>query len=226
MNGELLLNYLEQLEGNNTKEWFHANKALYREAEAEFVSFIGELLVELRKNDPSIPLMEPKTLTFKLQRDTRFSHDKSPYMPAFRAHISSRGKLPIPVGYYMMLRPGGRSFLGGGLFTDVFRDATSMVRDFIAGHGEEWMRILEEPDFREQFIVKGTSLKKVPQGYDQGHPWAAYLKNKSWYLEVPVPDAQVIEEGFLDQAVGIFRKMQPFNGLLNRALEGFQMSER
>lgn len=52
-------------------------------------------------------------LTFKLVRDTRFSRDKSPYNPAFRAHISSMGKLPIPVGYFIMIKPGNQSFLGG-----------------------------------------------------------------------------------------------------------------
>ena len=99
-------------------------------------------MLELKKSDPTVLLTEPGKLTFKLVRDTRFSNDKSPYLPAFRAHISAKGKLPIPVGYYLMLRPGGRSFLGGGLFADMFRDATAMVRAAIADRGEEWQEIL------------------------------------------------------------------------------------
>ena len=93
-------------------------------------------------------------------RDTRFSHDKSPYNPAFRAHIAPMGKLPVPVGYYLMLKPGGQSFLGGGLFADMFKDATRMVRDYIAEHGGEWEAVVTAPSFRECFTVKGTWVSR------------------------------------------------------------------
>ena len=115
---------------------------------------------------------QPKDLTFKLVRDTRFSHDKSPYSPAFRVHISSGGKLPVPVGYYLMLKPGDQSFLGGGLFADMFKEATKMVRDHIAQNGDEWEEILREPAFRELFTVKGNALKNVPAGYEKEHTQA------------------------------------------------------
>lgn len=226
MNMQLILTYLSDLENNNNREWYHANKARYAEANREFEALIAELLQELRKTDETLPVFEPGELTFKLNRDTRFSHDKSPYNPAFRAHISAKGKLPVPVGYYIMIRPGGRSFLGGGLFADMFRDATAMVRDYIAGHGGEWREILSDPAFTEHFTVGGTALKKVPAGYDPDCPQAEYLKNKSWYLEYPVTDRQLLEEDFLQFAAGIFTKMQPFNAFLNAALVEFQMPSR
>lgn len=226
MSMKLILDYLSALEENNNREWFHANKEQYQAAGRAFEGWIGDLMLELRRTDSSIPLMEPKELTFKLQRDTRFSHDKSPYNPSFRAHISSKGKLPIPVGYYIMIRPGGQSFLGGGLFADMFQNATTMIRDAISAHGEEWQQILSDPAFQESFAVGGTALKKVPKGYDPAHPQAEYLKNKSWYLEYPISDQQLQEQDFMQQAVSIFERMQPFNGFLNRALEGFQMPSR
>lgn len=226
MNMRLILTYLSDLEKNNNREWYHANKAQYAEANREFEAFLSGLMLELRKTDETVPFLEPKELTFKLNRDTRFSHDKSPYNPAFRAHISAKGKLPVPVGYYIMIRPGGRSFLGGGLFADLFRDATAMVRDHIAGHGGEWQKIITDPAFTANFTVGGTALKKVPAGYDPNHPQAEYLKNKSWYLEYPIPDQQLLEEQFLEFAAGIFTKMQPFNAFLNEALAEFHMPQR
>ncbi|MDC0700663.1 DUF2461 domain-containing protein, partial [Blautia wexlerae] len=171
-------------------------------------------------------VVEPKELTFKLMRDTRFSHDKSPYNPAFRAHIAPRGKLPVPVGYYLMLKPGGRSFLGGGLFADMFKDATAMVRAYIAAHGDEWQEIITAPAFTAHFTVGGTALKNVPRGYDAAHPQAEYLKNKSWYLEFPISDGRCLEPGFVPFAASVFEAMQPFNAFLNRALEGFEMPTR
>lgn len=226
MSWKVILDYLSALEQNNNRDWFHQNKERYQQAKQSFEEFIWELMQELRKTDGSIPQMEPKDLTFKIMRDTRFSHDKSPYNPVFRAHIAAKGKLPIPVGYYLMIKPGDRSFLGGGLFADMFQDATARIRDAIAKNGEQWRQILSDPAFQEYFTVKGTALKKAPRGYDSGHPQAEYLKYKCWYVEYPVADQQLQESGFLLKAVDIYKRMQPFHAFLNSALEGFEMPKR
>ncbi len=222
-----ILQYLSDLEQNNEREWYHAHKAQYQEANREFEEIIAGLIEEIGKVDSSILFHEPKELTFKLVRDTRFSHDKSPYNPSFRCHISSKGKLPIPVGYFLYVQPGGRSFLGGGLFADMFKDATAMVRDYIASHGEAWEEILTAEPFRQNFTVRGTALKKVPAGYDKDHPQAEYLKFKSWFIEDPFEDALVEDpEAFIRYATERFLGMKPFNDYLNRALVNFKMPER
>ncbi len=227
MNTQLILDYLADLSSHNEREWYHAHKAEYKEASAEFESLLQELILKIGEFDRSVLHNQPRDLTFKLVRDTRFSHDKSPYNPAFRAHISSKGKLPVPVGYYLMIKPGGQSFLGGGLFADMFKEATAMVRDYIAANGREWEEITGDPDFRKYFTVQGTALKRVPAGYEKEHPQAEFLKYKSWYLEYPVTDAGVRDgEAFLDHAVSVFRIMKPFNDYLNRALADFRMPER
>ncbi|WP_130863256.1 DUF2461 domain-containing protein [Bacilliculturomica massiliensis] len=223
MSMQTVLEYLAALEQNNDREWYHEHRSLRTAANQDFEEFLRRLILEIREFDETIPLLEPRELTFKLVRDTRFSHDKSPYNPAFRAHISAKGKLPIPVGYYIMIRPGGKSFLGGGLFADMFKDATAMVRDHIAAHGGQWQKIITDPGFTRRFTVGGTALKNVPRGYDPGHPQAEYLKNKSWYLEYPVSDKQVWDEDFVSFAASVFSDMRPFNDYLNQALEGFQM---
>ena len=87
--------------------------------------------------------------------------------------------------------------------------------------------LLGDPDFKKYFTVQGTSLKKVPAGYDKDHPQAEFLKYKSWYLEYPVTDAEFVDgEAFLDHAVRVYQIMKPFNDYLNRALKNFRMPER
>lgn len=193
----------------------------------EFEKLIQALLDRIGAFDPSVLGHAPKELTFKLVRDTRFSHDKSPYNPAFRAHIGAMGKLPVPVGYYLMIKPGDESFLGGGLFADMFKEATVMVRDYIVKHPDEWEQIIHADTFTKYFTVQGTALKKVPAGYDKDHPQAEYLKYKSWYLEYPVKDQDLSDIGtFLPKMVEIFEAMKPFNDYLNRALADFRMPTR
>lgn len=227
MNTSLILDYLNELSQNNNREWYHANKEAYRQANAEFEGFLQELILKIGEFDSSILHHEPKSLTFKLVRDTRFSHDKSPYNPSFRAHIGPQGKLPVPVGYYLMIKPGNQSFLGGGLFADMFKDATKLVRDYIQEHPQEWEEVICQKEFQENFQVQGAALKNVPRGYDKEHPQAEFLKYKSWYLEYPLKD-EIIQNGeeFLTLAASMFRKMKPFNDCLNLALKGFRMPER
>lgn len=82
----------------------------------------------------------------------RMENDRSTLNPSFRAHISSKGKQPVPVGYYLMIKPGGQSFLRGGLSTNMFKDATTI----------EFGEIIHFPEFQKYFEVQGTSLKNVP----------------------------------------------------------------
>ena len=110
VNTQFIIDYLSALSTNNNREWYHANKEDYKKANAEFEKLLQRLILEIGKFDGSILHNVPKDLTFKLVRDTRFSHDKSPYNPAFRAHIAAEGKLPVPVGYYLMIKPGSQSF--------------------------------------------------------------------------------------------------------------------
>lgn len=227
MNTQFIIDYLSALSTNNNREWYHANKDDYKKANTEFEKLLRTLILEIGKFDGSILHNDPKDLTFKIVRDTRYSHDKSPYNPAFRAHISSKGKLPVPVGYYLMIKPGNQSFLGGGLFADMFKDATTMIRDYISRNGNEWERIIHQPEFEKYFTVRGTALKNVPAGYAKEHPQADYLKLKSWYLEYPLKDEEVKNvEIFLAKAIQLYQIMKPFNDYLNKALVGFQMPTR
>ena len=90
MDMQLIFNYLSELSENNNREWYHLHKEEQKEANAQFEALLQTLILEIGKTDKSIIGVVPKDLTFKLVRDTRFSHDKSPYNPAFRAHKIGR----------------------------------------------------------------------------------------------------------------------------------------
>lgn len=221
-----MITYLKELEQNNSREWFHAHKDEYQKAASDFEKLTANLMMEIGKVDSSILHYEPKELTFKLNRDTRFSHDKSPYNPAFRCYMGPQGKLPVPVGYFLFVSPG-KSFLGGGLFADMFKDATDRIRDYICKHGEEFQRIIEDSQFRRYFKVRGTALKNVPKQYDPAHAQAEFLKFKSWYIEFPFEDQLLEDEDeFVAYAAEKFLLMKPFHDFLNKALEGFAMPTR
>lgn len=152
--------YLSELQQNNDREWFHAHKPERLAALQMFEQLVHELNAELMKMDATISLHEPKNLTYRLNRDIRFAKDKTPYMPAFRANIAPNGKDFIPVGYYLFLMPGDRSFLGGGFYADGMSEVTNAIRTRIIRKPEEFLSIINQPEFARTFEVLGTKLKE------------------------------------------------------------------
>lgn len=221
-----IITYLTALQKNNEKTWFHDHKKEYQEAQTQFLDLVERLQWEIAKFDEDVVGYEPSSLSFKLQRDTRFSNNKMPYLPAFRAHIGPKGKLPIPVGYYLMITPQG-CFLGGGLFASCFSDATKLIRDAIVEREDEFARLLEDKTFQSYMTLQGESLQKAPKGYPQDHPHATYLKYKSWFLELPFEDTMLEDlDAFVLYATQRFQAMKPMHDFLNQALKDFTFPQR
>lgn len=226
MGNATMLQFLAELRENNSYDWMHAHEQQKKEAQEAFLALVADLVAELAADEPALAALEAKDLVFRINRDTRFSDDKSPYNPTFRAHISPAGRAPVPVGYFISLTPGG-TFAGGGLFAPHFKDATRMVREAIAADPAGFLRIVEEPAFKERFQFVGTPLKRVPAGFGTESPAAEYLKCKCWAIEEFLDDAVVAEDAACRRAfIESFRAMREFNQWLNNALEGFEMPTR
>ncbi|WP_195267613.1 DUF2461 domain-containing protein [Eubacterium sp. 1001713B170207_170306_E7] len=223
---ERILDFLAQLRDNNSLEWMHGHQPEYKAARAAFVSLLSDLMEKMLPDEPGLGLVNPGSLVFRLNRDTRFSKDKSPYAPSFRAHITPQGRGMVPVGDYLFVAPG-QIFLGGGVFHSKMPEITRRIREQIATGDGAFQEILDSPAFSEKLILRGEKLKNVPRGYDKAHPCGELLKHKSWYVEYPVEDALFLDrQAFLDEAVDVFRRIKPFNAFINRALEGLEMPEK
>lgn len=227
MDTKVMMAHLAELKENNTREWYRQHKAQRMAVAASFEELVAALELEIMAFDPAYSFHPTAELTFKQVRDVRFSNDKTPYNPSLRAHIGPKGKSPIPVGYYVKLAPDGDSFIGAGLFTDIFKDATHLIRQYIAGHEEEFLTIITEETFTKEFQVLGTRLKRVPKPYDPELVTADHLKNKSWYLEKAIPEEIIGDaEALIKYMVEQFKKMKDFNDFLNEALITFELPKR
>jgi uncharacterized protein (TIGR02453 family) len=226
MDTKIIYNFLQELSKNNSLDWMKNNKKYYEQAKTECEILIGEIMNGINTFDNSVKGLLSKDLMFRLNKDTRFSNDKSPYNPSFRAHISKYGKLPIPVGYYINIKPNN-IFLGGGLFAPMFTDATKSIRDYIVKNEKSFMEIIETKEFKNNFVIDGEKLKNVPKEYDKEHKLAEYLKYKSWFIEYKIMDNVFLEyNNFIKKSVKIFEYIKPFNDFINKALKDFKMPER
>jgi uncharacterized protein (TIGR02453 family) len=226
MDTKAILEFLRALQANNSVEWMKENRAYAQDAKESFEKLLQELIWSISDFDATILYLNPKDLIFRLNRDLRFGSDKTPYNPSFRAHISAAGRMPIPCGYYINIKPGN-CFLGGGIFASDFSDATARVRAYLTEHGDDFLKIISGKAFAESFTVTGVKLKNIPAGYEKDHPLAEYLKHKSWAIQLPITDERFSAiKTIVPYIAEKFKLMKPFNDYLNNALADFKMPMR
>jgi len=214
------LKFLKDLKKNNNKSWFDAHRSQYEGAKKDFENFIQSVLDKHCKNDPDLKELEARKCLFRINRDVRFSKDKSPYKTNFGASMDKGGKKSGLAGYYFHLEPG-KSFLGGGLWVPQ-PDALKKVRQEIDYCFDEFKKIIAAKKFRslygDLYTGEGVQLSKVPQGFEKNNPAADYLKFKSWLVLVDISDAELTSKSLVSNTVDAFLLLQPLIKFLNRPL--------
>jgi len=215
------LKFLSQLAKNNDKSWFDENRKLYEEARKEYMDLVDEVILHLKKSDPAIGDQTAKSSIFRINRDVRFSKDKSPYKTNFGASINAHGRKSMMPGYYVHVEPG-KSFIGGGLYM-AEPAMIKKVRQEIDYNFEEFQSILKSSSFKKTYkdIYDGKDVKlsRVPQGYEKDNPAAEYLKLKSWIVMREVPDEYMTDSKASSKIVKDLEAMQPLLVFLNKALD-------
>lgn len=215
------LKFLTQLKKNNNKPWFDAHRAQYEAARIDFANFIQLVIDELQKSDATITGLTGKECLFRINRDIRFSNDKTPYKTAFGASIKRGGKKSPFAGYYFHLEPGN-SFVGGGIWMP---DAPALkkVRQEIDYNWEEFKNIIGAKEFKSTYkdIYKGSdqSLTTTPKGYEKDHPAIDYLKLKSFIGETKLDDEELTKHTLHKKTVAAFKALQPLLNFINRTVE-------
>lgn len=214
------LKFLSGLKKNNNKPWFDAHRAQYEAARIDFQNFIQLVIDHLGRTDTAIAGQHARDCLFRLNRDIRFSNDKTPYKKAFGASIKWGGRKSIYAGYYFHLEPGA-SFIGGGLWMPE-APALKAVRQEIDYNWDEFQSLLSAKAFKTNFndLYKGgdVSLVKMPKGYTVDHPAIDYLKLKSFIAETHIPDAVLTTAALHKKTVAAFEALYPFLQFLNRAV--------
>jgi uncharacterized protein (TIGR02453 family) len=164
--------------------------------------------------------LEPKKCIFRINRDTRFSADKSPYKNNMGAWFSAGAKGLQRAGYYLHLEEGG-CFLAGGLYMPE-ADALKKIRQEIDYNHQDLLNIMAEKRFQSYFSAgfdQELKLKKAPQGYSEDNPAIDLLKLKSFTVSNYFSDEKPLEKGFDTYVLEGFKAMQPLNKFLNQSFD-------
>jgi len=215
------LQFLKKLDKNNNKAWFDANRKQYEAAKLDFANLTGQVITQFGKKEPSIALLQPKECVFRINRDVRFSKNKAPYKNNMGASIKAGGKKSLVAGYYIHLEPGGKSFVGGGLYMP---DAgiVGKIRQEIDYNYAEFLKIVQNKKFVAQYggldFSEGMSLVREPKGYEKENPAIAYIKLKSWIATCPLSDTALQDKNLATQLTKAFEYLQPLISFLNEGI--------
>lgn len=213
------ISFLEKLSKNNNKSWFDKHRDSYTSAKEDYESLVGDIIDALSLTESVFKEQKAKDCIFRIFRDVRFSKDKTPYKANFGAFFSRGGRKFPGAGYYLHIEPGGKSFVGGGLWMPE-PSILKAVRQEIDYNFKEFNAIIAEKKFKKLFKqVSGEQLKTLPLGYTADNPAIEYLKMKSFTVGHNIPDADITGKNFAKKVVEIFNTMKPFIDFLNRQLD-------
>ena len=225
------LGFFRGLARHNDKPWFEAHRAEYEaEVRAPMRELLGELDVRFAQFAPEIGA-DPKRSIFRINRDIRFSKDKSPYKThaaCWFHHLNAErnvgaGAYAGSAGYYFHLEPG-RSMLGGGFWMPP-RPQLNRVRKAIADDPDGFDHVARSIPRRFGGLEDEGALKRMPRGYPEDHPAAKWLRFQSYTTGRTLTDALVTSASLVTLLAREYEALLPLVRWLNNAL-GFKPASR
>lgn len=219
---EVTFAFLRGIAAHNEKAWLDAHRDDYRMGYVEpTLAFIAALAPRLKKISRTVKAeARINGSLFRIQRDVRFSGDKSPY----KTHLDlwfwegERRGWDSP-GFFFRMFPE-RLLLGAGMHgfgKPQLAAYRSAVLDGRKGRALE--AALAEVRAAGGYEIGGATRKKVPRGFDPEHPRAALLLHEGLWagLEEPVPP-EARTAAFVEHTAAHFAALYPVSRWLKSAL--------
>lgn len=197
-----IFNFLKNLQKNNNRDWFIANKAEFESAKGEMQAFFEATLVQLEREDEF-----GKSKVYRIYRDARFSQDKTPYKNHMAA-IFMRKQPHNRGSFYVHIEPGN-SFIGGGFWNPEKEDLLR-IRQGIEMDDELQVILNDQTLIHKLGGLQGESVKTAPKGFSKDHPRIDLLRKKQFILTRPLTDDEVLSSNFIGTVIETYKLMQPF----------------
>ncbi len=212
------IKFFKDLEINNNRDWFLANKPIYlKEVKEPMESFITDLIVQILHDDNSIT-QTAKEAIFRINRDVRFSNDKSPYKAHTSAAISAGGKKDfVRPGIYVELSNNGIGIYGGIYQPE--RENLQKIREYIATNLSEFADLIKEPDFVKYYgTIQGEQNKKVSKDFAEVILEQPLILNKQFYYFTRIEKSVLTADNLLDEVMERYYAAKNIKNFLTEAV--------
>jgi uncharacterized protein (TIGR02453 family) len=211
------LEFLSDLKKHNERDWLQKNRNRYLEAKLNFENFIQAVIDKITAFDPILKGLEASSCTYRINRDIRFSNDKTLYKTHMGAFILRGGKQNGDryAGYYVHVEPGNNSMIAGGAYIPP-APWLKIIREKIDEQGDKFLKIIENKEFANFFgQLEGEKLKTAPKGFPRDHPLIELLKMKSYLVSRMIPDREITSTDCFELIIKGSRIMKHLNDFLN-----------
>lgn len=210
--------FLRALKRHNDRDWFRERRATYDEhVHAPMVAVVEQLAKDFRDFAPELSA-DPKRAIYRIYRDTRFSHDKTPLKTHIAAVFPPRdGARHESAGLYLEVAYGW-VWAGGGLYMptplSLYR-----VREHIASNLTQFRALVTSPAFRRQCgELRGETLTRMPRPFPSDHPAGEFLKHKQFLAWREFPADLAASPRFYAGVIGVFKAIVPLVRFLNEGM--------
>jgi uncharacterized protein (TIGR02453 family) len=217
-----LVRFLEELAENNNRAWFVMNKPRYDILRAEFLELVTGLIPAISRFDPAVAGCNPKKALFRINRDMRFSRDKSPYKTHFSAAITASGlKKPSQGGgpaYYFHIDQTGQLLVAGGEYLPP-PERLRAIRRHVVDDAAGFTKILRGKRLRQRYegLRDEGKLARLPKGFEAHEALGEYLKHKSFIVWTESSLKKKIPDDLTAELVAGFKDAYPLVDWLRRA---------
>lgn len=216
------LDFFKELAANNHKDWFDENRKRYQESvKKPFDAFVDAVINEMRKTDSSINI-QAKDAVFRINRDIRFSQDKTPYKLNRSAIIAPGGKKnkTFP-GLYFEFSPEHVRVYTGAYMPD--KDQLQAIREEIADNLNEFNKIITNKNFVDTYQeIRGEKNARIPKEFKEAGEKQPLIYNKNFYVYTTLPAEIILEDDLVKTITNTYKIAEPFANFLKKPLTNIE----
>jgi len=203
------ISFFQELSANNEKSWFDLNRKRYEiSVKKPFASFVEEMIVRIHKDNPDV-LIRPSEAIFRINRDIRFSKDKTPYKTHMAALISPAGRKArdIPGFYFQFSSSGIRIYSG---VHQVQKERLYKIRSYISENFNTFDKIINDKNFKNHFNeILGEKNKRLPAEFHDALKKQPLIANKDFYVFKDLTADLIVESDLGDILMEYYYAAKP-----------------
>ncbi|MCM3873990.1 MAG: DUF2461 domain-containing protein [Pyrinomonadaceae bacterium] len=210
--------FFHQLAKNNSKAWFDSNRKRYEEhVKQPFAAFVEVMLDRIKAEDPEIEIAA-KDAIFRINRDIRFSKEKSPYKTHMAANVSKQGRKSKEwPGFYFQFS-ADRVTVGGGTYVTE-PPALYKIRKAVIKNLPSFQKLVTAKAFTSKYgSLQGERNKMLPPEFSQWVIKEPLVANKQFYFMADLDASVLLDKALPDRLMSYYRAGSDINSFLKRAL--------
>lgn len=211
--------FFKELESNNNKKWFEANRTRYEKSVKEpFKNFMLSLVEALQKVYPSINL-EDKYSIMRINRDIRFGADKSPYKIHMGGMIMPLGKEDkTKPGFYVQANHKDVRVYSGSHMLE--KEQLQAIRHHIKDNLKEFNKLIADNKFANIFgEIQGEKNKRIPPEFKGAAATQPLIANTEFYWYFKLKPTELTKDDLITQLVDNYKTALPLNRFFEEALK-------